>query len=156
MESSISFSTKFGWISAFARGNKVTSIQFKKLKQKHYPSFILYKLKKNINLYFRGKKRRINIPIELSGNILQKKIWKEIKNINKGRTKSYGQIAEKLKISPRYVGKVCSQNQHLLVIPCHRVIKTDGSLGGFSAKAGIKLKRKLLIFEQNESFKKKQ
>ena len=60
MESSISFSTKFGWISAFARGNKVTSIQFKELKQKHSPSFILYKLRKNINLYFQGKKKRIN------------------------------------------------------------------------------------------------
>ena len=154
MESSISFSTKFGWISAFARGNKVTSIQFKKLKQKHSPSFILYKLKKNINLYFRGKKKRINISIELSGNLLQKKIWEEIKNIKRGHTKSYGQIAKTLKISPRYVGKVCGQNLHLLVIPCHRVIKADGSLGGFSAKAGISLKRKLLIFEQNESFKK--
>ena len=154
MESSISFSTKFGWISAFARRNKVTSIQFEKLKQKHSPSLILYKLRKNINLYFLGKKKRINISIELSGNLLQKKIWKEIKNIKRGHTKNYGQIAKKLKISPRYVGKVCSQNQHLLVIPCHRVIKTDGSLAGFSAKAGIKLKRKLLIFEQNESFKK--
>ena len=154
MESSISFSTKFGWISAFARGNKVTSIQFKKLKQKSSPSFILYELRKNINLYFQGKKKRINISIELSGNLLQKKIWKEIKNIKRGRTKSYGQIAKKLKISPRYVGKVCGQNLHLLVIPCHRVIKADGSLGGFSAKAGISLKRKLLIFEQNEFFKK--
>ena len=154
MESSISFSTKFGWISAFARGNKVTSIQFEELKQKHSPSFILYKLRKNINLYFQGKKKRINISIKLSGNLLQKKIWKEIKNIKRGRTKSYGQIAKKLKISPRYVGKVCGQNLHLLVIPCHRVIKADGSLGGFSAKAGISLKRKLLIFEQNESSKK--
>ena len=154
MENSISFSTKFGWISAFARGNKVTSIQFKELKQKHSPSFILYKLRKNINLYFQGKKKRINISIELSGNLLQKKIWKEIKNIKRGDTKSYGQIAKKLKISPRYVGKVCGQNLCLLVIPCHRVINADGSLGGFSAKAGISLKRKLLIFEQNESFKK--
>ena len=154
MESSISFSTKFGLISAFARGNKVTSIQFKELKQKHSPSFILYKLRKNINLYFQGKKKRINISIELSGNLLQKKIWKEIKNIKRGHTKSYGQIAKKLKISPRYVGKVCGQNLHLLVIPCHRVIKADGTMGGFSAKAGISLKRKLLIFEQNESFKK--
>ena len=154
MESSISFNTKFGWISAFARGNKVTSIQFKELKQKHSPSFILYKLRKNINLYFQGKKKRINISIELSGNLLQKKIWKEIKNIKRGHTKSYSHIAKKLKISPRYVGKVCSQNLHLLVIPCHRVIKADGLLGGFSAKGGINLKRKLLIFEQNESSKK--
>ena len=97
MESSISFSTKFGWISAFARRNKVTSIQFKELKQTHSPSAILYKLRKNINLYFLGKKKRINISIELSGNLLQKKIWKEIKKIKRGHTKSYGQIAKNLK-----------------------------------------------------------
>ena len=55
---------------------------------------------------------------------------------------------KKLKISPRYVGKVCGQNNHILLIPCHRVVRSDGRLGGFSAPGGIKLKQKLLSFEQ--------
>jgi len=46
------------------------------------------------------------------------------------------------------VGKVCGENKHLLVIPCHRVIRSDGSLGGFSATSGVKLKEKLLKFER--------
>ena len=45
--------------------------------------------------------------------------------------------------------KICSQNNLLLLIPCHRVVKSDGGLGGFSAKGGIKLKKKLLEFEMN-------
>ena len=66
-----------------------------------------------------------------------------------GETKSYGQIAKKYKISPRHVGKICGQNNLLLAVPCHRVIKSDGSLGGFSSSGGIKLKKKLLEFEKN-------
>ena len=46
------------------------------------------------------------------------------------------------------MGKVCGENKHLLVIPCHRVIRSDGSLGGFSATSGVKLKEKLLKFER--------
>ena len=47
------------------------------------------------------------------------------------------------------MGKVCGQNRLLLVVPCHRIIKSDGSLGGFSSFGGIKLKKKLLDFEKN-------
>ena len=56
-------------------------------------------------------------------------------------------MARKFKISPRHVGKICAQNKIPLAIPCHRVIRSDGSLGGFTARGGIKLKKKLLSFE---------
>ena len=78
---------------------------------------------------------------------MEKKVWNELKKIKIGETKSYGEIAKKLKISPRYVGYVCGKNKHVLIVPCHRVIKSDGSLGGFSASGGIRLKEKLLKFE---------
>ena len=71
----------------------------------------------------------------------KKKIWKELLKISYGSTKSYGEIAKKIKTSPRYVGNVCGQNKHLLIVPCHRVIRSDGSLGGFSSIGGIKLKK---------------
>jgi methylated-DNA-[protein]-cysteine S-methyltransferase len=88
----------------------------------------------------------------MNGNKTQKKIWNELKKITKGKTKTYGEIGKKLKISPRYIGRVCGENKHILVIPCHRVVRTNGSLGGFSARGGVNLKRKLLIFE-NRKFK---
>ena len=63
----------------------------------------------------------------------------------------YWPVIEKIglifKVSPRYVGKVCGQNKHILVIPCHRVIRSNGSISGFSAPGGTKLKRKLIQFE---------
>ena len=84
----------------------------------------------------------------MEGNIIQKKIWNEIKKIKIGKTSTYGKLAKKYKISPRYVGKICGQNNLLLLVPCHRVIRADGTLGGFTSINGVKLKRKLLEFER--------
>ena len=90
----------------------------------------------------------INTNIQISGTLLQKKIWNELSNIPYGSTKSYGEVAAKVKTSPRYVGNVCGQNQHVIVIPCHRVIRSDGNLGGFSGIGGVKLKKKLIDLEK--------
>ena len=150
MENTISFNTKFGWISATETNNKVTRISFSKQK-KGKISKKLKRLKKNFINYFKYKNRHLKIPIQISGNRMQKKIWSELKTIKKGKTKTYGEIARKLNISPRYVGKVCGQNKHIIVIPCHRVIRSDGSMGGFSARAGISLKKKLLDFEESKT-----
>ena len=147
MENSISFNTKFGWISASELNKKITSIQFKKLKISGVSSLTLRRLRNSIRAYFDGKRDNLKIPIKVYGNFLQRKIWKELKKIKKGKTKSYGEIARKFKISPRYVGKVCGQNKHILVIPCHRVIRSNGTISGFSAPGGTKLKRKLIQFE---------
>ena len=84
----------------------------------------------------------------MQGNKKQVKIWNELKKIKFGKTKSYGEIAKKFNFSPRYVGKVCGQNKHLIVVPCHRVIRNDGTLGGFSSIGGLILKQQLLELEK--------
>ena len=150
MQNTICFSTKFGWITATEQKNKVTSIRFKKSSKQRKTSFLLNKLKRDINLFFKGEMELINLPLKIEGNSIQKKVWNELRKIKKGKTKSYGEIAKKFKLSPRYVGKICGQNQHILAIPCHRVIRSDGSLAGFSATGGKNLKRKLLEFEKNK------
>jgi len=151
MENAISFNTKFGWITAIESDNKITKIQFKKTKKKGVCTKDLKKLRKNLALYFQRKTSRLKASIRTEGNPNQEKIWNELKKIKRGKTKSYGEIAKKLKISARYVGRVCGENKHVLIIPCHRVIRSDGSLGGFSAKGGLVLKKKLLEFELNKS-----
>ena len=151
MENTISFNTKFGWITAIESDHKITKIRFKKTKRKGICTRNLKKLRKDLALYFQRKTSRLKVPIQTKGNPSQKKIWNELKKIKKGKTKSYGEIARKLKISARYVGRVCGENKHVLIIPCHRVIRSDGSLGGFSAKGGLVLKKKLLEFELNKN-----
>ena len=143
----ISINTKFGWISAYEINGKIFRIQFGKLK-KQIKSVILENFKKNL-LKFLGKKiSYIKTPHKMKGNRIQKKIWVELKKIKMGQTKSYGEIAKKYKLSPRHIGKICGQNKLLLLVPCHRVIRTDGSLGGFTSAGGIKLKKKILEFEK--------
>ena len=146
MKNTISFKSKFGWISASEKNNEILSVSFAKSKNRG-KSILLNKLKKNLNNYFSKETKKINSNILLEGSNLQIKIWKELIKIPYGKTKSYGEIAKIVKTSPRYVGNVCGQNKHLLVVPCHRVIRTDGSLGGFSGSGGLSLKKRLLDME---------
>ena len=146
MKNTISFKSKFGWISASEKNNKILSVSFAKSNNRG-KSILLNKLKKNLINYFFKKTKKINPNILLEGSKLQIKIWKELIKIPYGKTKSYGEIAKIVKTSPRYVGNVCGQNKHLLIIPCHRVIRTDGSLGGFSSQGGLSLKKRLLSME---------
>ena len=146
MKNTISFKSKFGWISASEKNNKILSVSFAKSNNRG-KSILLNKLKKNLINYFFKKSKKTNSNILLEGSKLQIKIWKELIKIPYGKTKSYGEIAKLVKTSPRYVGNVCGQNKHLLIVPCHRVIRTDGSLGGFSSRGGLSLKKRLLIME---------
>ena len=82
----------------------------------------------------------------LNGTKFQISVWEEIKKIPKGQTKTYKDIALALKKpkSSRAVANACGKNPLLIEIPCHRVIRSDGKLGGYSGKGGINQKRKLL------------
>ena len=145
---SYSFKTSFGWITIKSSGSKIISVKFGKTRNYRSSKFLIY-VSKQIKLYTLGKLKKINVSYILSGSDLQIKIWKELSKIKFGNTVSYGYIAKKLKTSPRYVGNVCGQNNLLLIIPCHRVIRSDGTMGGFSGLGGIQLKKKLLNFEKN-------
>jgi len=145
---SLSFKTRFGWISAFEEKGKIVKIKFGKHKNKNI-SKNLKSLKIKINSFFNKKKKRIKSNFLIEGNTIQKKVWHELTKIKIGKTKSYGEIAKKFKLSPRHIGKICGQNKIPLAIPCHRVIRSDGTMGGFSSSGGIILKKKLLNFENS-------
>jgi methylated-DNA-[protein]-cysteine S-methyltransferase len=143
----LSFNSAIGWITISEENNLITSVKFGK-KKNIGKNQILNKLKKQLLEFIAGKRTKFSLKLKVQGSVLQKKIWKQLSKIDYGTTKTYGDIAKKLNTSARYVGNVCGQNNHLLVIPCHRVVRTDGTLGGFSGLGGIKLKQKLLKLEQ--------
>ena len=144
----ISVKTKFGWISAFENRGKISEIKFGKVK-KQSQSKVLIKFKKNLIKFFKKRTLNIKSSYKIQGSQIQKKVWSELRKIKLGQTKTYGEIAKKYKLSPRHVGKICGQNKLLLAIPCHRVIRSNGNLGGFSSVGGVSLKKKLLEFEQS-------
>ena len=148
MINQISTKTRLGWVSALENQGKIFKIKFGRLK-KQTKSKTLEIFSKKLLKFFNKKIANIEVPHEMIGNQMQKKIWNELKKIKVGNTTTYGKIAKKYKLSPRHVGKICAQNKLVLLVPCHRVIKTDGGLGGFTSPGGIKLKKKILGLEKN-------
>ncbi len=143
----LSFNSSIGWITLSEENSLISSVKFGKKKNKG-KNAVLIKLKKQIMEFTKGKRKKFSVKLNIEGSALQKKIWKQLSKISYGTTKTYRDIAKALRTSPRYVGNVCGQNNHLLLIPCHRVVRSDGTLGGFSGLGGIKLKKKLLQLEQ--------
>ena len=86
----------------------------------------------------------------MKGTKFQLKVWKYLKNIPKGKVKTYKQVAIGIKgpKSARAVANACDKNPYAPKIPCHRVIRSDGSLGGYSGRGGIKQKLRLLRSEK--------
>ena len=82
----------------------------------------------------------------LKGSQFQIKVWKYLKTIPKGKVKTYKQVAVAINKpkSARAVANACGKNPYSPQIPCHRVIRSDGSLGGFSGPGGLETKNKLL------------
>ncbi len=83
---------------------------------------------------------------KLNGTEFQKKVWTAISKIPKGKVITYKELATKIgrPKAVRAVGNAVGANPCPIDIPCHRVVKTDGTLGGYSGKGGIKTKLKLL------------
>ena len=101
--------------------------------------------------YFKRKRKSFNLQLEIIGTEFQKKVWNELSKIPYGETISYNQLAIKLgdKKSIRAAASANGANPLPIVIPCHRVIGSDGSLVGYGG--GLDVKKKLLELEGNWS-----
>ena len=111
---------------------------------------LLSNLKKDLRKFFLGGRvnfRKYSIKF-FKGTDFQKKVWKAIKTVPYGQTHSYKWLAEKIGNikSFRAVGTACGKNPLPIIIPCHRIISLNGSLGGYSA--GVDLKMQLLHIEK--------
>ncbi len=89
---------------------------------------------------------RLQKRMKLNGTKFQIRVWHELKNIPVGETRTYKEIAIALgkPTAARAVANACGKNPYPEIIPCHRVIRSDGGLGGYSGKGGIKKKKDLL------------
>ena len=91
--------------------------------------------------------------MKLEGTEFQIRVWNELKKIPKGETRTYKEIADLIgkPTAARAVANACGKNPYPITIPCHRVIRSDGGLGGYSGEGGIE-KKKLLL--KNEKIQK--
>ncbi len=98
--------------------------------------------------YLSGKARAFSLPLDIEGRTpFQVKVWQALRTIPYGRVRSYGWVARKIGKpgAARAVGAACGANPVPLLVPCHRVVAGDGSLGGFSG--GLPNKKRLLKLE---------
>ncbi len=159
----ITFITSFGWIGLIKgekglkriilpeKNKKAIVATIKTLYPLSVPAEDIFRKEiKDITAYFLGKKKNILLPLDLSGSTsFQRMVWSETAKIPYGESRTYKFIAEKIgrKNSSRAVGNALGENPFPLAIPCHRVLRADGKMGGFTASGGIGLKEKLLKLE---------
>lgn len=105
---------------------------------------------RQVERYLADGEFRFNLPLAPAGTAFQRRVWDSLSAIPVGESRTYGELARRLRTAPRAIGGACGANPIALVIPCHRVVGTHGSLGGFMGVTDgdpIAIKRWLLAHE---------
>jgi O-6-methylguanine DNA methyltransferase len=105
---------------------------------------------REIVAHLEGKQQKLSLPLDIRSTAFQRQVWQALQAIPYGATRSYGEVAKAIgqPKAVRAVARACATNPVALVIPCHRVIREDKSLGGY--RWGIERKKKLLANEKRE------
>lgn len=143
----ISFPSPLGPLSVFAEDDAIIAIESGRAPGAVENDLLLNEAKKQIDGYFDGKLTNFDLPLAPQGTPRQKEIWQALTEIPYGETRTYGELATSLGSAARAVGGACGANPILIVIPCHRVLGKDNTIGGFSFDGGVDSKRQLLILE---------
>lgn len=115
----------------------------------HGENAVLERTAKELKEYFNGKNIRFTGPFYMEGTAFQKKVWKEMIAIPYGETRSYGEVATRVG-SPhasRAVGGACRANPIAVLVPCHRIVGSTGTLTGYAGPLNTALKMQLLEME---------
>jgi methylated-DNA-[protein]-cysteine S-methyltransferase len=117
------------------------------LKGKTAEVKILQRTVTELEEYLAGKRQTFTVPLEVAGTPFQKKVWNALRRIPYGQTSSYKDVAGRIRHGKamRAVGTANGCNPHAIIVPCHRVIAHDGTLGGYAG--GLKIKSQLLALE---------
>ena len=109
---------------------------------------ILIETERQLNQYFAGTRKQFDLPLEPKGSEFQKKVWRALREIPFGQTRSYLDLAKNIGSakSVRAVGAANGKNPLSIVVPCHRVVGSNGALTGFAG--GLHVKEKLLALEE--------
>lgn len=140
------FDSPFGSLEIQSDGEYITEVAFVDKKSEPQSSDDAIKAMQTwLDSYFAKKPLDIDVPLKIEGSEVRKKVLFEITQIPFGTTTSYKDIAQKAGTHPRAVGSVGRSNRHAVIIPCHRVIKSDGKLSEYKWHRDVK--RQLLEFE---------
>jgi len=149
--SSYIFKSIIGNVEIVAFNKKVSSVKLTRKKTTQTKDKLLLRAAFQINRFLMRKRRSLTFPTNQMGTRFQRRVWDQLRKVPYGKTTSYGQIAKRLRTSPRAVGGALGRNNLMMSVPCHRVVSKDGKLTGFTSVGGIKAKRKLLNIEKKSN-----
>lgn len=115
-------------------GELITRVSFEALKVRHAkPPKVLLEAGKQLDAYLKRKRKHFDLPVQRTGTRFQKLVWEAIDDIRFGDTRTYQAIADRIggKAIARTVGNACGSNPLPIIVPCHRVIASDGLLTGY-------------------------
>jgi AraC family transcriptional regulator, regulatory protein of adaptative response / methylated-DNA-[protein]-cysteine methyltransferase len=117
-------------------------------KEKPRPEWV-----KAIVQHLRGRDASVELPIDVQATAFQWKVWRALQQIPCGETRAYADVARAIgrPTAARAVARACATNPVCLVVPCHRVVQTDGGLGGY--RWGVERKKRLLAAEHRRAAK---
>lgn len=111
------------------------------------PEPVLTDTERQLKAYFARRLTRFELPLRPRGSGFQQRVWGAIAAIPFGHTRTYGDLARVVGSAPRAVGQACGRNPIPIIIPCHRVVGSSGSLTGYSGADGVTTKQFLLRLE---------
>jgi len=142
----LSLDTQFGHLTVSEEDGKIVAVHWGgRAKGKATPG--LNEAKKQLLEYFARRRRQFELPFAIDGTETEMGVWRLLAEIPYGETRSYGELGRALSLAPRAVGRACGSNPLPILIPCHRIIGTNGDLGGYSGGEGAETKRRLLQLE---------
>ena len=97
--------------------------------------------------YFSGDRYSFDLPVAPEGTGHDRKVWRAMRDIPHGETRTYGDIARAIGSGAQAVGNACGRNPIPIIIPCHRIVGANGAIGGYSGQGGAETKRFLLGLE---------
>jgi methylated-DNA-[protein]-cysteine S-methyltransferase len=110
---------------------------------------LLRRARDQLQDYFDGTRTAFDLPLAPHGTDFQRRVWDALRTIPAGQTRSYADVAKQVGCrAPRAIGQANGANPIPILIPCHRVVAADGSLGGYSGGEGEATKRHLLALER--------
>ena len=144
-----SFPSPFGFITITAEAERITAVELCKKVNSLGASKVLDEAGKQLALYLKGSLPKFSLPLKVSGTPFQVAVWKAIAKVPFGKTVSYGEIAVAIgkPQASRAVGAAVGANPTPLLVGCHRVLGSSGSITGYSGGQGIKTKKLLLDHE---------
>jgi methylated-DNA-[protein]-cysteine S-methyltransferase len=142
----------FAVLAIRTRSGAVTGIEYlsRRERERSPADAIAERACRQLERYLADPHFRFTLPLAPSGTAFQRGVWDALAKIPVGESRTYGELARSLHTAPRAVGGACGANPIALVIPCHRVVGSQGSLGGFmgvTAGDPIAIKRWLLTHE---------